>query len=118
MATRGRLAHLPRTVAPPSLRHCVGKTCAYRYADPLWARAAPARATDGRPPAVLGIFYDNLSNYAGPTVELHLHHIRHGRSLKCDQAEEGKLLSVQRGSGRNDDAVQIKKIMFSFYTLK
>lgn len=46
--------------------------------------------TDGRLPAVLGIFYDNLSNYTGPTVELHLHHIRHGRSLKCDQAEEGK----------------------------
>lgn len=58
--------------------------------------------TDERLPAVLGIFYDNLSNYAGPTVGLHLHHIRCGHNLEYDQAEEEKVLSVQRGSWMND----------------
>lgn len=60
------------------------------------------RLTGGLLPALLGIFYDNLSNYAGPTVQLHLHHIRCGRSLECDQAEEEKVLSVHREGGRND----------------
>lgn len=68
--------------------------------------------TDGRLPAVLGIFYDNVSNYAGPTVELHLHHIRCVRNLECDQAEEEKVLSVQRGSGRNDCRLKRKWLGF------
>lgn len=70
--------------------------------------------TDGRLPAVLGIFYDNLSNYAGPTVELHLHHIRCGRNLECDLAEEEKVLSVQRGSGRKDCRLNRERLGFLY----
>lgn len=91
----------------------------FRYLSCLHGPQHVLLLTDGRVPRVLGIFYDNLSNHAGPIVEPDLHHIWCGWRLKCDEAEEGKLLSVQRGSGRNADVFQIKATLcIRFLTLK